>query len=75
MDKEQEKTSTIVGDGGEENEEIDYSANRFGLKKIEIEKAVIRNDKGEKTSVLKARKDCSIEILDVYKRQSYNSIS
>ena len=63
VDKEQEKTSTIVGDGGEENEEIDYSANRFGLKKIEIEKAVIRNDKGEKTSVLKARKDCSIEIF------------
>ena len=43
--------------------EIDYSAKNFGLKKIEIEKAILRNDKGEQTLVLRADQTCTVEIF------------
>ncbi len=41
-------------------EEIDYSANRFGLKYIEITKAEIINSKGQVTNVLKAGENIKI---------------
>lgn len=44
------------------NENIDYSANRFGLGKIKIEEGILRNYKGEKVSALESGKDCTIEI-------------
>ena len=46
-------------------EEIDYSANRFGLKYIEITKAEIINSKGQVTNVLKA--DENIKFIIYYK--------
>lgn len=42
--------------------EIDYNSNRFGLKYIEITKAVIRNDKGKPTTVLRGGEPADIEI-------------
>jgi ABC-2 type transport system ATP-binding protein len=42
--------------------EIDYNSNRFGLKYIEITKAVIRNSSGRATTVLKGGEPAEIEI-------------
>lgn len=42
--------------------EIDYNSNRFGLKYIEITKAIIRNSDGKATTVLKGGECADIEI-------------
>ncbi len=42
--------------------EIDYSAKRFGLRYIEITKAVLRNEDGADTAVLRCGEKCEIEI-------------
>lgn len=42
--------------------EIDYNSNRFGLKYIEITKAIIRNSSGQSTTVLKGGEPADIEI-------------
>ena len=56
----------ILNDGqtlSDNNEmEIDYNSNRFGLKYIEITKAVIKNAKGQSTTVLRGREPADIEI-------------
>lgn len=45
-----------------ETENIDYTANRFGLKHAEIEEARLLNHEMQRTTVLEAGKPCSIEI-------------
>lgn len=44
------------------DKQIDYDSNRFGLKYIEITKAVIRNSEGKATTVLKGGESADIEI-------------
>lgn len=44
------------------DKKIDYDSNRFGLKYIEITKAVIRNSEGKATTVLKGGESADIEI-------------
>lgn len=46
----------------ESNDNIDYNSNRFGLKYIEITKALIRNSKGKETTVLRGGESADIEI-------------
>ena len=55
-----EKADTDVKD---ETESIDFSANRFGLKYIQITKAAIINEKGNETTVLKNGEDITIHIF------------
>lgn len=45
-----------------EEPSLDYSANHFGLKYIEIEKVIIKNENNEETAVLKNRESVTIEI-------------
>ncbi len=42
--------------------EIDYNDNRFGLKYVEIEKAVLKGSKGNETLILKAGESAELEI-------------
>lgn len=46
----------------QDTEKIDYSANRFGLKYIEITNARIINEQGMETTILRNRESISIEI-------------
>lgn len=46
----------------ENRTEIDFNSNRFGLKYIEITKAIIRNNGGQTTTVLKGGETGEIEI-------------
>lgn len=43
-------------------EEIDYNSSRFGLKYIEITKAVLKNSQGKETTVLKGGEQVGVEI-------------
>lgn len=58
IDNEKENNSEI-----EDNvESIDYSANRFGLKHVEIYKAILKNKDGQETNILKAGESAEIQI-------------
>lgn len=61
----QETNQTESSDTGvkDETESIDFSANRFGLKYIQITKAAIINEKGNETTVLKNGEDITIHIF------------
>lgn len=43
-------------------DEIDYNSNRFGLKYIEIAKAILKNSEGKETKVLKGGEQVELEI-------------
>lgn len=45
-----------------EESEIDYNSNRFGLKYIEITKAILKNNQGKETTVLKGGEQVELEI-------------
>jgi len=60
-DKVTEKKDKIVRND-EEKPGIDFNSNRFGLKYIEITKAVIKNSDGHATTVLKGGESAEIEI-------------
>lgn len=57
-----EEVQPTVKEEERKDEELDYSANHFGLKYIEIDKAIIKNECGEETTILKNRENISIEI-------------
>lgn len=54
--KEEEKISF------NDEEEIDYNSNRFGLNYIEITKAVLKNSSGKETTVLRGGEKVELEI-------------
>lgn len=57
-----EELNDIVESEILESDKIDYNANRFGLKYIEITKAEIRNGDGVKTTVVKAGEKIELDI-------------
>lgn len=59
--KEQEEEASLMTEK-DESLQIDYSANHFGLGDIIIEKAQMKNDKGQVTSVFRGNEGCEIEI-------------
>ncbi len=63
LEEKQDKVEETleVADSSEE-EKIDYDANRFGLKYIEITKAVMKNQKDKETGVFRAGEDVTVEI-------------
>lgn len=60
VDTEQNNKINKVNEN--KDDEIDYNSNRFGLKYIEITKAIIRNSDGKATTVLKGGECADIEI-------------
>lgn len=56
IDKEKENCNS------NDEEEIDYNSNRFGLKYIEITKAILKNSQGNETKVLKGGEQVELEI-------------
>ena len=61
-DKEDDKEEKALKED-QKPVEIDYNANRFGLKYVEIEEAVLNDSKGNRTLVLKAGESAAIEIF------------
>lgn len=71
--REAENIEAEIINEAKQNEEatdvIDYSANRFGLKYIQINKARILNGAGEETTILKHGENISIEIYYEIKQE------
>ena len=61
--QETNQTENSDTDVKDETESMDFSANRFGLKYIQITKAAIINEKGNETTVLKNGEDITIQIF------------
>ena len=61
--QETNQTENSDTDVKDETESMDFSANRFGLKYIQITKAAIINEKGNDTTVLKNGEDITIQIF------------
>ncbi|MZK53459.1 ABC transporter ATP-binding protein [Clostridium beijerinckii] len=56
------KDKEIALENEVKEDEIDFNSNRFGLRYVEITKALIRNSKGEETTVLRGGESADIEI-------------